>query len=132
MAAVSKNKLSLNLGNNLYRKTISCFNKIFWKNPWKNSSLVKLQAFTLQRTKKWTSLLIFFGVLCTFQGYSFQGTPLSGCFHNESNNSKIPKKSCRGNLYKFRGKRLCRMQILLTVEELKVSIDNGRGGILIK
>ena len=72
------------------------------------------------------------GALCTFQRYSFQGTPLSGCFHNDSNNSKIPRKSCRGNLYKFRGKRLCRMQILLAVEELNVSIDNGRGGILIK
>ena len=75
---------------------------------------------------------MFLGVLCTFQGYTIQGTPLSGCFHSESSNSKVPQKSSRGNLFKFRGKRLCRMQILLTVKELKVSIENGRGGTLIK
>ena len=57
----------------------------------------------------------FYIFLGTFQGFSFQGTPLSGCFHNERNNSKIPQKGCRGNLYKFRGKRLGRMQILVTV-----------------
>ena len=45
---------------------------------------------------------------------------------------RSPQKSCLGNLYKFRGKRLCHMQILVTVKETKVSIENGRGGILIK
>ena len=67
----------------------------------------------------------------------FSGTLISGnssqrLFHNESNNVKIPQKSCRENLYKFRGKRLCHMQILLTFKKLKVSIENGLGRTLIK